>query len=176
MKMMQKDNTIVVVIRNGIAKELHLPIDIVKILEEAYEKERVVGISQDTYNAMAEMMSYKLMTYHRILSETEEHEMFDKAIAFAQAFDIYSDESPLLFEIMCWINREVEGNQTFSSRDINCKTINRLLKSHRDEDTSITYRSAMKDFKSWARCLFSSCDLHVGFVKFAKFYYSVVAV
>ena len=177
-ELMQTNETVVVVIRNGIAKEVHLPYEIVRVLEEAYEQEKVVGISSATYNAMAEMLACKLMAYHRILAEGTDgaaDDIYAKAVAFAQAFEIYSDESPMLFEIMCWIDREVKGNSAFSSRDINCRTINRLLRGHWDDDENITYKSALKDFKVWARCMFSHAELKVGFVKFAKFYYSVVS-
>ena len=160
----------ILVIRNGIAKEIQLSWEIVRLLEDAYENGKVVGISQKTYNGMVELLEDRLMEYHRLLEEKTDGGMYAKTVAFAQAFEIYSDESPMVFEVMCWINREVEMNKKFSCRSINCQSVTGFIKT----DINVTYRSLMKDFKEWACCLFSSKGLHIGLVKFAKFFYSII--
>lgn len=173
---MQEDGRItVVVVKNGVAKEVNVPKDIARMLEEAYENAKVVGISQSTYKAMAEMLAGKILLYKQILQEADDKEMFAKAIAFCRAFDIYSNESPMLIDIMLWVDRSVEEfGEKFTSRQVNSRNIMSYLRG-KAINGKATYGELNKDFKLWARSLFSSCDLKVGFVKFAKFYYSVVA-
>jgi len=168
-----KKMTVVVVV-DGVAKELHLPNDVCRVLLEAYEREKVVGISQPTYEAMACMLANKVFQYEKLLQEADDQDMFRKAVAFCKAFEINSIDSPLLVELMLWVDREVaEHGERFSSKSINAKNIMGYINRHQGMNP-YSYYNISKDFKEWARQLFASVGLKISTVRFCKFYYSVV--
>lgn len=170
---MSNDKMQVVVIKNGIAKEVKVSDRLAKELEEAYDRSKVVGISYDTYVAMAEMLALRVADYRQAKGElAEDVEMFRETVAFSRAFEIYSNESPMMLNMMFWIERQA-GRKDFSSKDISAKTLRYAIERAGQE---YSYRLAAKDFKAWARELFHCQDLHVGFMKFLKFYYSVITV
>lgn len=170
--MKQKNETVVVVIRNGIAKEVHLPDDIVRVLEEAYDREPVVGISRDSYRAMAGMLGNRVLYYQSILSDKENIEMFSKTTAFAEAFGIDGTYTKLLFDLMCWIERCSANMSYFSSGSINMNTLLGFLNGRSNKYYS--YYKINKDFKNWAQPLFGYHQIQMGIVKFCKFFYSVI--
>ena len=149
-----------------------LPGDVVKSLEEAYDRTKVVGISRETYAEMVEVMALMLSEYSDELATTTDAGMYSRAVAFANGCGIDSTDSRLLFDILCWVDRNVrEHGNTFTSRDVNIREIRAYLKTIYGK---CSYYEMSTDFGRWARKLFSTHGLKVGFVKFAKFYLSLV--
>lgn len=169
-----KNETRILMMKNGVVKEIDvksLPKSIIESLETAYDQTKVVGISRDTYVGMTEILARMVSEYREELESTN-CEMFNHAVAFANGFGINSRDSKLLFETFCWIDRNIaEHGERFSSENINSREIRAYLRSVHGH---CNYTEMYRDFKEWARELFSSCDIRVGFVKLAKFYYSVV--
>ena len=168
-----RSETRILMMKGGVVKEIDvksLPRSIVESLETAYDKTKVVGISRDTYVGMTEILARMLSEYREEL-ETTDCEMFNHAVAFANGMGINSQDSKYLFETFCWIDRNIaEHGDVFTSKSVNSREIRAYLTSMYGH---CTYSEMYRDFKAWARELFSSCDIRVGFVKLAKFYYSV---
>ena len=174
---MEKDaskNARILMMKGDEVKEIDvnlLPKKVVRALEDAYDQTKVVGISRDTYAEMAETMAFMLSEYREEL-KTADEEMFHQAIAFANGFGIDSRDSRFLFDTFCWIDRNIaDHGDKFTSKDVNSREIRAYLKSQYGH---CTYNDMYRDFKHWARELFTSRGMRVGFVKLVKFYYSVV--
>lgn len=168
--MKDASTTRVVVIKNGVAKELHnLPETIVAELEEAYDKAPIRGLSRDTYSALVEFFGKKLVAYKQELANTqadEELEMFKRTVAFARAFEIYDEESPKFLDMLLTVERSVENLPDFDSKVISMKNLKNLI--------GVDWKDANKDFRAWARKLFEESGLKIGIVRMSKFYYGVI--
>jgi hypothetical protein len=171
----KKDEISVIVIKNGEARQLYdLPSELKTKLLEYYDREPVVGISKDCYIRMEELLERQLIRYRNSLTETEDDdEIFAHAVAFAQTFGIYSNESPLLFELLCWIDRVLSEAEDINSRRINCKAALEYLNRQR-KTTIYSYRDVAKEFRYLKRVIFgNTSEIKVGFIKFLKFYYAL---
>lgn len=158
----------VVVIKEGEARELYnLPTEILTRLDEAYEKAPVKGLSHETYVTLAEFFAGRLAAYEReLMNGTDRNEMFKKSVAFAKAFDISSEESPALFDLMLHIERRVgESGSAFDVREVCIKNLKEIL--------NMSWSQANRDFRKWARKLFESTGLKIGVIRMAKFYFGV---
>lgn len=156
----------VIVIKDGEPFEIdNISAEIMMQLEAAYDKAPIRGLSQKTYLALADFFEKKLVAYEKELSKNED-DMYSKSIAFANAFDISSEESPALFDMMLMIERNVREHQNFDSREICIKN----LKSMIGKD----WRDANHDFRMWARKLFEDTGLRIGVIRMTKFYYGVI--
>lgn len=157
----------VLVVKNGVAKELYnLPAEVILQLEKSYDKAPIRGLSHDTYMALVDFFSLKLMAYKREFESSTSHEMFDKTVSFAKAFDISYEESPGLFDMMLMIERCVNEQANFSSKSINMKNLKAMINKD--------WKEANKDFKRWARKLFESTGLKIGIVRMSKFFYGML--
>ena len=170
-----KNEVRLLMMKNGVVKEIDvksLPKHMVQVLETAYDQKKVVGISRETYAEMTEAMAMYLKEYREELEETN-LEMFRQAVAFANGFYINSRDSKLLFETFCWIDRNLaDHGEKFTSRDVNTRAIRDYLRSQHGK---CTYADLNRDFKGWANEFFIEKGIkRIGFVKMAKFYYSVV--
>lgn len=170
-----KNEVRLLMMKGGVVKEIDvksLPKHMVLALEEAYDQKKVVGISRETYSEMVESMALYLKEYREELEETN-IEMFRQAVAFANGFYINSRDSKLLFETFCWIDRNLaEHGEKFTSRDVNTRAIREYLSGQHGR---CSYADLNRDFKGWAHDFFISKGMkRIGFVKMAKFYYSVV--
>ena len=167
-------NARILMMKGDVVKEIDvdlLPKRVVKALEDAYDRTKVVGISRDTYAEMAETMAFMLSEYREELKNADD-DMFRQAVSFANGFGIDSRDSRFLFDTFCWIDRNIaERGDKFTSKDVNSREIRSFLRSKYGR---CTYNDMYRDFKHWARELFTSRGMKVGFVKLAKFYYSVV--
>lgn len=162
--------TRVIVIKNGLAKELtNLPEEMIRELEEAYENEPIHGLSRETYLALADFFSYKLKIYKEEWERMrpDEYDVATKSVAFANAFDISSEESPYLFDMMLAIERRMAEGKGFSSRDISMRNMKNLI--------GTDWFRANKDFRNWARRLFEETGLRIGIIRMSKFFYGVAS-
>ena len=167
---MRKD-TRVVVVKNGVPKELHnLELNTLRILENAYFAEPVVGISPELFEQMTDLLAKRVADYRQYMDENSDCDnMFVRSIAFANAMEISYDETPLLFDCILWVDRMQQEREDFTSRDINL----RELKKWTRRSTKELY----KEFSNWARDLFSFNGVKaVGIVKFLKYFGEVAAI
>lgn len=157
----------VLVVKNGVAKELHsLPAEVILQLENAYDKAPIRGLSHDTYMALVDFFSLKLVAYKREVENSTGQEMFSKTVAFAKAFDISYEESPGLFDMMLMIERCVDEQPTFNSKSINMKNLKSMI--------NMDWPEANKDFRKWARKLFEDTGLKIGIVRMSKFFFGML--
>jgi hypothetical protein len=171
----QNDDFAVIVIKDGEARQIHdLPLELRNQLERYYDEEPVVGISRKYYLAMEKLLENQLVKYKDSLKRKEySDEMFEKAMKFAQTFEVYSDESPLLFELLCWVDRVLDESNTVTSRRINSRAALQYL-NRRNSDVSYYYRDVAREFNRLKKSIFGDTyDIKVGFVKFIKFYFAV---
>lgn len=164
-------DTTVIVIRDGVAKELkNLPESMEQALEEAYDKEPIRGLSRESYMAMNDMLMARILEYQRLTKADEEETV--NAVAFANAMDIYSNESPLLIDLLAVIDRLVQDYpESFSSKNINMKNMINMLEALNKQPYK--YSKVNRDFKEWAKELFKFSNLKIGVVRFCKYYYSI---
>ena len=173
---MKQSGIRIIVVKNGIPKEVKdLPMDIVRKLEEAYDREKVIGVSKETFLEMANILEWRLKLYYQKLDELESDlagdRMYLKSIAFCQAFGIYSDE--LLQDALMWVDRShSQKKEKFSSKNISCRELTEVVRTR--SYMANPYIQASREFKAWARGIFERAGLRVGFVKFCKFYYAVI--
>lgn len=164
----KKGNTTVIVIRDGVAKELNgLSESMEQALKEAYDKEPIRGLSRESYRAMNDMLMARILEYQRLVKANEEI----KSIAFANAMDIYSNESPLLIDLLAAIDSLAQNNSEFSSKNINMKNMINMLEALNKQPYK--YSEVNRDFKEWAKELFKFSSLKIGVVRFCKYYYSI---
>ena len=169
--MQKKSDTRVIVVKDGVPKELHhLEESTLRTLENAYMAEPVVGISEELFQQMTELLANKVAEYRRLLDEDADCEgMFARSIAFAKAMEISSMETPVLFDCILCIDRMLQEREKFTSRDINLKAV----KAWTQKSNYALY----KEFYKWARNLFKCNEVTpVGIVKFLKYFGEVAAV
>lgn len=175
--LVQNDDFAVIVIKDGEARQIHdLPLGLRNQLERYYDEEPVVGISRKCYLAMEKLLEKQLVKYKASLNQKEySDEMFEKAMKFAQTFEVYSDESPLLFELLCWVDRVLNESNSATSRRINSRAALQYL-NRRNSDVPYSYRDVAREFNRLKKSIFGDTDTYdikVGFVKFIKFYFAV---
>lgn len=166
---MKDARTRVLVIKDGIVKELdNLPEDIMRELEKEYEKTPIQGLSYDTYMALVEFFSKKLVAYQKELLDIHpgDLDMFAKTVAFARAFEISYDESPALFDMMIAVERGINERPDFTSKSISMKTLESIA--------DLNWDSANKDFHQWARKLFEKTGMKIGIIRMLKFFYGIL--
>lgn len=166
-----RNDTRVIVVKDGVPKELHnLEEGTLLVLENAYMAEPVVGISQELFQQMTELLATKVAKYRQLLDEDDDCEgMFARSIAFAKAMEISSQETPVLFDCILWIDRMLQEREEFTSRDINLKAVKCWTRQSKN--------ALYKEFNTWARDLFKFNDVtSVGIVKFLKYFGEVAAV
>ncbi|MBR1539811.1 MAG: hypothetical protein IJ629_01280 [Clostridia bacterium] len=166
---MKDATTRVLVIKNGVAKELRdLPETIMVELERAYDEAPIRGLSRDTYAVLVEFFSRKLVAYEEELAsmDPEEMEMFSKTVAFAKAFDICYEESPALFDMMLMVERGIREQPDFGSHSISMRNLKSMI--------NMEWAPANKDFRKWSRKLFEETGLKIGIVRMSKFFYGVI--
>jgi hypothetical protein len=164
----------VIVIKDGEARQIYnLPMKLKDQLIEYYNREPVVGISKKCYVSMEQSMERRLLKYRRLLIASKgTPELFDKAVAFAKAFEIYYEDSPLLFELMCWIDRMMAEKAVVTSRSINCRSS--LAYLNRGKGEAYTYKDVAKEFSKVKKAIFGDdSEIKVGFIKFLKFYFAI---
>ena len=163
------NETRVVIIKNGVAKELHnLPGEIMAQLEKAYDAEPIRGMSRETFEALGWFFWKKLEAYEEKLEsgDCKAFDMFEKSMAFADAFDISYQESPAFFDMMMLIERSISERECFDSKSINMRNIKSMINKD--------WFAANKDFRNWARRLFEETGLKIGIIRMSKFFYGVI--
>ena len=167
-----RNDTRVIVVKGGVPKELHnLEERTLRMLENAYFAEPVVGISPELFQQMTEVLAKKVAEYSRMLDEDEDCEdnMFARSIAFAKAMEISSEETPAMFDCILWIDRMLQEHDDFTSRDINLRAVKRWTRK--------SQKTLYNEFYQWARDLFAFNNVTaVGIVKFLKYFGEVAAV
>lgn len=163
----------ITVMYNGVAKVVEVPDSVSQFVEKAYAESRVYGLGGNTTRKLKDMFATNLAEYERLVVEKAPDDF--KAISFCQAFEIYSNESPLLVDALIWIEKRVKSQAKFSSRDISMENLlEKGVLGHRLNPTMDPYSQLVYDFGQWSRQMFVHANVNVGFVRFCKFFYSVI--
>ena len=157
---------------NGIVKELdmtRLSAAVVDALEKEYAKSKVVGISRKLYNYMTEYLADQTADY--LLAINEANSEAAKAKIFASRFGVKCNESPCLLASLCWVETMVDIDPEFSSKDISIRSVRNYLSQLLGH---CSYGRMSKEFKEWDENPFKYTDMMVGFVRFLKYFYSLI--
>jgi hypothetical protein len=120
---------------------------------------------------MTKLLAKQLEQYQEFLIDSKEDlDFFNNAVAFAKACNIYSNESPLLFDLLCWVDRVVADKKA-TTKSINCRNAIAYL-NYRHPGT-YKYSDVAREFRKLKKALFGD-NMRVGFVKFMKLYFSAV--
>lgn len=158
---------------NGIVKEIDmekLSDNVVFALEEAYDRSKIVGISRSLYIYMAEFLAEETTEYSLAVSGVSGDTV--KSKIFANKFEINSKETPCLLESLFWIETNALINPSFTSRDINMKNVRAYLALTMNGKCS--YAKMAKEFKDWSKNPFKYSDMMIGFIRFLKYFYSLI--
>lgn len=163
----------ITVMYNGVAKVVEVPDAVSQFVEKAYAESRVYGLGGNTTRKLRDMFATNLLEYENLVAESSPDEF--KTLSFCQAFEIYSNESPLLVDALIWIERRVKSKAKFSSRDISIENLlEKGVLGHLINPTTDPYSQLAYDFSQWSRQMFVHANVNVGFVRFCKFFYSVI--
>lgn len=158
---------------DGVVKEIDmkkLSGNVVFALEEAYDRSKIVGISRNLYAYMAEFLAEETTEYSLAVSGISGETV--KSKTFASKFEINSKETPCLLESLFWVETNVLFNPDFTSRDINMKNVKTYLAQIMDGRCS--YAKMAKEFKDWSQNPFKFGDMMIGFIRFLKYFYSLI--
>lgn len=158
---------------NGVVKEIDmqkLSDNVVLALEEAYDSSKVVGISRNLYAYMTEFLAEQTTEYSLAVIGVSGEAV--KAKTFANKFEISYNENPCLLAGLCWVETNTLINPDFTSRDINMKNVKNYLAQLMDGRCS--YAKMAKEFKDWSQNPFKFSDMMIGFIRFLKYFYSLI--
>ena len=139
--------------------------------EKAYADSNVYGLGGSTARKLNDFFRMQIAEFRQLMEEKLER---SKAMAFAEAFRIYSNQSPLLLEALQWVEKH-SADDGFSSRYISMdKFLSEDVLGWRLERGSEPYPQLVADFSEWAGKTLIDANLGVSFVRFVKFFYTLI--
>ena len=170
--MKQRKNAMtVVIVKNGLPKEVNVTDEIAKMLENAYQQSRVYGLGGSTTRKLKDFFGLELAEFQRLVENDQAH---GKAFLFCEAFHIPSNESPLLVEALRWVEYH-KDDEGFSSRTITLDTL--LMEDVLGYRLPVEYNPytlLVEDFEAWVGKRLVDAKLSVSFMRFLKFFYSLI--
>ena len=142
-------------------------------LVKAHERSEVYGLGGSTRKNLEGFFAPQLERFAQLQADSATAAS-SKTMLFAEAFQISSNQSPILMSALEWVEKKSElqdfkgGNITLD-RVLLDSYLNGLLKGPGDP-----YKLMVADFHAWAGESLSKANLHVGFVRFLKFFYSLI--
>lgn len=146
---------------------------ILEALVKAHERSEVYGLGGSTRKKLVDFFAPQLERFAQLRADSATA-VPSKTMLFAEAFQISSNQSPILMSALEWVEKKSElqefkgGNITLDSVLLD-SYLNGLLKGPGDP-----YKLMVADFHAWAGDSLSKANLHVGFVRFLKFFYSLI--
>lgn len=159
--------------KNGVVKELDvklLPDNVIEALEEAYDKTKIVGFSKQRYGEVAEFTKEQTTAYFEDMRSNGGKTEMEAAKTFATNFGIFND-MPMLFDALCLVN-SMALDEECTSKDVNCREIVWNLNNWTVYGCS--YARVQKEFKEWKENPFNGSGMHVGWIRFLKYFFSLV--
>lgn len=170
---MNKRNAKVVILQNGVPKEVTVSEEMAKMLNKAYDESKCYGLGGSTAKKLMDFYKKQLAEFERLKTD-ETNQGRSATLLFAEAFHIYSNEAPLLLMAMEWVETQ-KNNKEFSSRQITLD--NFLDKNVFNGRLPVQYNPyvlLVEDFEAWAGKSLVNAQLNVSFVRFVKFFYAVI--
>ena len=171
---MKKRKKIIVTI-DGVAKEVNLSEKLLEAVEIAHATSSVYGLGGSTRKKLDDFFASQLKLFEEIRNNPANSQR-KQWVMFAEAFQIYSTESPVLLGALEWVENKA-GQDGFTARMVNVDNIlqdaylnGRLVHTNHDDP----YKDMVEDFQSWAGERLVKANLHVGFVRFIKYFYSLI--
>ena len=160
---------------DGVAKVVNLSEKLREAVETAHANSGVYGLGGSTRKKLDDFFAPQLKLFEEIRANPENSQR-KQWVMFAEAFKIYSNEAPILLGALEWVEMKV-GLDDFTARMVNVDNIlrdaylnGRLQHTNHDDP----YKDMVEDFQSWAGDRLVKANLHVGFVRFIKYFYSLI--
>lgn len=162
---------ITITIGKGVPKVIAVDEEMSIMLENAYATSNVYGLGGSTARKLKDYFAKELAEYEALVKENPER---NKSLIFCEAFSIYSNESPLLVEALQWVEKSA-SKEGFSSRMISIDSfVTDNVLGWRLERSSEFYPQLVADFNAWAGKSLVEANLNVSFVRFCKFFYTLI--
>lgn len=161
----------VTIVRNGVPKMVEVDSNLGEMLEKAYADSNVYGLGGSTARKLNDFFRKQIAEFKKLMEDEPER---SKAAAFAEAFLIYSNQSPLLLEALQWVEKH-SADEGFTSRYISMDNfLSEDVLGWRLERSSEPYPQLVTDFSEWAGKTLIDANLGVSFVRFVKFFYTLI--
>lgn len=159
-----------IVVVNNVPKVVTVDAKMAEMLEKAYAESHVYGLGGNTERKLRDFFAKELLEFEQLVEENPEE---SKSRLFANVFNIYSNESPLLWEALQWVEKH-KDEEGFSSRQITKENILGEVVGYRLNPTYDLYSQLVQDFESWSGKRLVDANLRVSFVRFLKWFYVLI--